>query len=206
MSRQHDGVSAHNLAVPELDRGIALFEDIRQALRDLLSGSVPPNERRALLGDMRETLVRARMGLDDLRRGCEETRKRLAQELREHETVERRRALAEQIGDNETAAIAVRYAAHHAERIIVLQRKLESQEAERALVDGEVSEMTAQLKAAMAGAGSGLAGGAATPDESLGDDESLRAELDNIKRAETRAARDAAADERLAELKRRMGK
>jgi hypothetical protein len=65
--------------------------------------------------------------------------------------------------------------------------------------------MMAQLKAAMAGAGSGLAGGAG-PAESLGDDATLRAELDSFRRAESRAARDAAADERLAELKRRMGK
>lgn len=191
-----------------------MFEDLRDALRDLLSGRVAPNERRAVLADMRETLVRARMGLDDLRRGVEETRKRLAQEVREQETADRRRALAAEIGDKETEAIAIRFAAHHAERVAVLQRKLDSQEAEVALVDVEVTEMTAQLKAAMAGAGSGLRGGAESgagarggAAESLGDDdESLRAELDSMRRAETRAARDAAAEERLAELKRRMGK
>lgn len=183
-----------------------MFEEIRQALRDLLAGGVPPNERRALLADMRETLVRARMGLDDLKRSCEETRRRLMQEQREHDTAERRRALAEQIGDSETVTIAVRFASHHAERIAVLQRKLESQEAEVALVDGEVTEMMTQLKAAMAGAGSGLGGGTAPPVDTLGDDENLRAELDSIKRAQSRAARDAAADERLAELKRKMGK
>lgn len=183
-----------------------MFEDIREALRDLLSGRVAPNERRSVLADMRETLVRARMGLDDLRRGVDETRKRLAQEVREQETAERRRTLATEIGDKETEAIAVRFAAHHAERIAVLQRKLDSQEAEVALVDGEVSEMTAQLKAAVSGAGSGLRD--AGPDaQSLGsDDASLRAELDSMRRAQTRAAHDAAAEERLAELKRKMGK
>lgn len=182
-----------------------MFEDLRQALRDLLVGGVPPNERRAVLADMRETLVRARMGLDDLRRGCEETRKRLAQETREQETAERRRAMAEQIGDAETTRIAARFAAHHAERLAVLQRKLESQEAELTLVDGEVAEMTVQLKAALAGSGSGLAG-EAPPAEALGDDEALRAELDSLRRAHTRAARETEAEERLAELKRRMGK
>ena len=183
-----------------------MFEDLREALRDLLSGNVAPNERRAVLADMRETLVRARLGLDDLRRGVEETRKRLAQEVREHETAERRRTLASEIGDKETETIAVRFAAHHAERVAVFQRKLDSQEAELALVDGEVTEMTAQLKAAMAGAGSGLRDSAPSAESLGGDDESLRAELDGMRRAETRAARDAAAEERLAELKRRMGK
>lgn len=181
-----------------------MFEDVRQALRDLLAGSVPPNERRAVLADMRETLVRARMGLDDLRRGCEETRKRLTHETREQETAERRRAMAEEIGDAETARIAARFAAHHNERLVVLQRKLESQEAELTLVDGEVSEMTAQLKAALTRSGSGLPGDV-PPADTLGDDETLRAELDSMHRAQTRAAREAEADERLAELKRRMG-
>ncbi|MGH2670423.1 MAG: hypothetical protein ACRDH5_15135, partial [bacterium] len=133
-----------------------MFEEIRQALRDLIAGNVPPNERRPMLADMRETLVRARMALDDLRRGCDETRRRLEHEVREHETAERRRALAEQIGDTQTEEIARKFATHHAERIAVLQRKLESQEAELALVQGEVEEMTTQLKAAVAGAGSGL--------------------------------------------------
>jgi hypothetical protein len=183
-----------------------VFEDIREALRDLMSGRVAPNERRAVLADMRETLVRARLGLDDLRRGVEETRKRLAQEVRDHETAERRRTLAAEIGDKETETIAVRFAAHHAERVAVFQRKLDSQEAELALVDGEVTDMTAQLKAAMAGAGSGLREGAPSAEMPGGDDESLRAELDRLRRAEARAAHDAAAEERLAELKRRMGK
>ncbi len=181
-----------------------MFEDLRQALRELLAGGVPPNERRAMLADMKETLVRARMGLDDLRRGCEETRKHVAQETREHNTAERRRALAERIGDAETAGIAARFAAHHAERLVVLQRKLESQEAELTLVDGEVNEMTAQLKAALAGTGSGLRGD--VPPDALGDDATLRSDLDSMRRAQTRAAHEAAADERLAELKRRMGK
>ena len=183
-----------------------MFEDLREALRDLLAGGVAPNERRAVLADMRETLVRARMGLDDLRRGVEETRKRLAQEVRDHETAERRRTLAAEIGDKETETIAVRFAAHHAERVAVFQRKLDSQEAELALIDGEVTEMTVQLKAAMAGAGAGLRESAPSAESLGGDDESLRAELDGMRRAESRAARDAAAEERLAELKRRMGK
>ena len=96
------------------------------------------------------------------------------------------------------------FAAHHAQRVAVLQRKLESQEAELALVDGEVTEMTIQLKAAMAGVGSGLKDTA--PADPLGGDETLRAQLDQMRRTESRAARDADAEEKLAELKRRMGK
>lgn len=184
-----------------------MFEELRQALRDLLSGGVPPNERRATIAHMRDTLVQARMGLDDLRHSCETTRLRLAEERQELATAERRRALAEQIQDAETADLAQRYAARHAERVAVFERKLESQEAEIALLDAELTEMTAQLKQAVAGVGSGLR---STPEaaDPLGEsaDEALRAQLDSMRRAERRAAQEAAADERLAELKRRMGK
>ena len=58
----------------------------------------------------------------------------------------------------------------------------------------------------MAGAGSGLRDAAPSAETLGGDDEALRAELDRLRRAEARAANDAAAEERLAELKRRMGK
>jgi chromosome segregation ATPase len=168
-----------------------VFEDLRQALRDLLSGGVPPNERHATIAHMRDTLVQARVGLDDLRRSCDTTRLRLAEERQELATAERRRTLAEQIQDAETAELAQRYAARHAERVAVLERKLESQEAEIGLVDAELTEMTAQLKQAIAGVGSGLRSTADADPLGESADEALRAQLDGL---------------RLAELKRRMGK
>ena len=54
-----------------------MFEQFRQSLRDLMDRSTPPEERRAGLAQMKQTLVQARMGLDDLRTGIARTRQRL---------------------------------------------------------------------------------------------------------------------------------
>src|SRR3954471_1688170 len=130
-----------------------MFESFRQSLRDLMDRSTTPEERRAGLARMKQTLVQARMGLDDLRGGIEQTRKRLAVEQSELQTVQRRKGLAAGINDLETVALAEKYEALHAERAEVLSRKLAAQESELALVEREVGEMTAALKSAVAGAG-----------------------------------------------------
>lgn len=170
---------------------------------------------------MRETLVQARMGLDDLRKGVEETQGRLKRERLELETVRRRKQLAVGINDGETVAVAERYEKQHTERIALLERKLETQEAELAMVEREVGEMNAEFKLAAAGATPGVsagsaAGGAtaggggdaatAAVDEALGDNAGLRNEIDGLARARRRADAESTADEKLAALKRRMGK
>jgi hypothetical protein len=187
-----------------------VFDHFREALERLVNRAAPPEERRALAADMRETLVRARAGLHDLRDGLEVARRRLAQEQRELETVRRRKALAEGIGDAETVAVADRFEKHHAERAAVLARKVEAQEAELELTEREVAEMTAALKGAMAGAGPAPASVGAESaaqrevEEAIGTDPSP--ELDAMRRQREREARDEDAARRLEELKRRMGK
>ena len=190
-----------------------MFDEVRQAFRDLLRGSPTPDQRRSVVAQMRETLVQARMGLDDLRKGLEHTKSRLAVERRELETVQRRKALAAGINDAETVAIAERYEKQHAERVAVLERKLETQEAELAMVEREVGEMTADFKLAAAG---GVPGGPAAVgadaaanaevEDLMNEGAGLRSELDGLARARQKAAADADANERLAALKRRMGK
>ena len=186
-----------------------VFDDVRQAFRDLLNGNVAPEDRRGMLSEMRDTLVRAKMAVDDLRVGVEVTRRRLATERTELETVRRRRTLAEGIGDAETVQVASRFETQHAERLALLEKKLEAEEGELQLVEREVEEMKVQFKAARAGVGSGLRSDAApASDASLGLDErgaALSDELGAMDRASRRAANEADADARLAELKRRMG-
>lgn len=190
-----------------------MFEHIREALRDLWRGSSTPEERRDALHQMRETLVRARLGLDDLRAGISATRVQLGAANQELATVRRRKALAAGINDAETVTVAERFERQYAEKVEVLERKLSAQEAELQLVEREVEEMTAEFKAAHAGVGSSpLSGGAAAraamaeADAAAGNDEGLRQDLDALGREQARAAREADADERLAELKRRMGR
>lgn len=187
-----------------------MFENFRKALDDLLGGRVAPEERRSLLGAMKQTLAQARVALDDLREGVAATRRRLVRERTELETVRRRKGLAEGIGDQETVRIAEKFEAQHAERVAVLERKLEAQEHELALTQREVEEMTQQLKAAVAGVGSGMAPGSVPgPTDAAGLNDTkaeLERELEGLNRSERRAAAEAEADARLAELKRRMGK
>jgi len=192
-----------------------MFDDVRQAFRDLLRGTPPSGDaRRSIVAQMRETLVQARMGLDDLRKGVEETRARLARERSELETVRRRKQLAEGINDAQTVAIAERYEKQHAERAALLERKLETQEAELAMVEREVGEMNAEFKLAAAGATPGVSAGSATggpaggesPDDVTSDNAGLRDEIDGLARARRRAEAESTADEKLAALKRRMGK
>jgi hypothetical protein len=184
-----------------------VFDEVRHAFRELLHGNVPPEGRRELIAVMKDTLVHARLALDDLRDGVEATRKRVDRERSELETI-RRRGLAQEVGDEETVRVAERFEVQHAERLAVLEQKLAAQESELALVDREVSEMKEQLKAALAGVGSGMRAG--TMDAAADPLDEGRAELDqqlnDLKRAERRASAAAEADAALAELKKRMGR
>jgi uncharacterized coiled-coil protein SlyX len=185
-----------------------VFDEVRHAFRELLHGNVPPEGRRELIAVMKDTLVRARLAMDDLRDGVEVTRKRVDRERSELETIRRRRGLAQGVGDEETVRVAERFEAQHAERLSVLEQKLAAQESELALMDRDVAEMKEQLKAALAGVGSGMRAGtvdaAADPlDEGRA---GVEQQLNDLKRAERRASADADADARLAELKKRMGR
>ena len=186
-----------------------MFESFRQTLRDLMDRATPPEERRAGLARMKQTLVTARMGLDDLRGAVALTRQRLEAERRELETMRRRKGYAAGINDAETLALAEKYEVHHAERVDVLQRKLDVQGAELAMVEREVGEMTTSLKQAMLGvpgAPSIEDAAAAEADAVLDDGSRMASELDAMGRARARSEREADAEQRLAELKRRMGK
>jgi hypothetical protein len=193
-----------------------VFESLKETIDDLLGGRVHAGDRRAVINGMKQALVLAKLGVEDLEKGVVTTRGRLEAERRELETAERRKGLAEGINDAETVALAGRFAEQHAERIAVLERKLEAQEAEAALARRDYDEMLVQLKAASSGTGSVGSGGAgaapagtarAPSDAELGlpDDAGLRAELDAMHRQRAREDKDAEATARLEELKRRMG-
>ena len=185
-----------------------MFDSFRQSLRDLMDRSTPPEARRAGLAQMKQTLVHARMGLDDLREGIAKTRQRLAAEQAELDTVRRRKGLAAGINDTETVALAEKYEALHAERTDVLTRKLAAQEAELEMTERDVSEMTAALKSAMAGGEGALSSSneQGEVDEMIDGGANVAQEIDALGRSSARSAREAEADRLLAELKRRMGK
>lgn len=184
-----------------------VFDSFRSSFDDLLARATKPEERRSIAARMKATLVQARMGLDDMRDGLKTAQQRLALESKELETVRRRKQLAEGISDTETVEIAAKYEEMHAERVEVLRRKVEAQEAELALAEREVGQMTAELKAVMSGAEPRVA---VPPTLDPADDPTaspaaLRDEIDALGRARARAEAEANADRRLEELKRKMG-
>ena len=186
-----------------------MFESLRATISDLLGGRVAPADRRTVISEMKRGLTLAKLGVEDLREGVEVTRRRVATEREALATATRRRGLAEGIADADTAALAAQYEAQHSERIAVLERKLEAQEAECGLAEREYDAMLVQLKQADRGVGSGMAPGATGPtDAELGlpDDAPLRSELDGLARAQKRAERDTAADAALDALKKKLGR
>ncbi len=152
---------------------------------------------------MQEALAAARASLTRMQEQLRITEQELEQERRLLADTERRGRLAGEIGDQETVAVAQRFATKHAERVGVLERKLAVQRDEVVMVERELADMTEQLKQAggtraaqdatehVARAWAGMG--------AVDEDELARMHLD-------RAAREAAAAEQLEALKRKMGK
>ncbi|MEP6778334.1 MAG: hypothetical protein ABJC26_00485 [Gemmatimonadaceae bacterium] len=178
-----------------------------------------PDERRRVAASMKDALIHAKMALQDLRSAIATTEQRVAGERKELETVERRLGLAAGINDAETVTIAERFRAQHAERLMVLETKLMSQQQELTLGERELEDMTVQMRRALSGlpindprstpeaearreVESALAGD--DLDVGLGASDSAFPSGEPPRR--TRAEKEAVADERLAALKRRMGK
>jgi hypothetical protein len=195
-----------------------MLDSLRDALNRLLETAPSSIDRREATARMKDSLVHARLGLEDLRGGVRQSQQRLAAAREELETTRRRGRLAAEVKDEETVAVAARFEAQQAERVAVLERKLAAQEEELTLAEREVGEMTAELRRAVAGvpspaevaARSAQREAAAEVDDLLGGraggPDALGADLDGLARARAREAREQDADERLAELKRRMGR
>lgn len=150
---------------------------------------------------MRDALVDARVSLGKLREGVEATHARLERERSELETVRRRGSLASGIGDEETVGVAARFEQRHAERVVVLERKLEAQREELEMAEREVEEMTLEVKNASIAPG-GPASAPHAPDLPESDPDSA----DSLRRSVERVGREADAQRKLEELKRRMGR
>ena len=181
-----------------------MFERLRNAINAALDAATPPSGERDVISGMRDAVIEARAALLGLREGLDRTERELTIERRNLDDAERRGRLAAGIGDQETVDVAERFAAKHRERVVVLEGKLDAQRKESALAERELEEMKAQLKQV---AGSGQveaawreieAAGGARPETDVKDD-LLRGEID-------RAAREAEAEARLQDLKRRMGR
>ncbi len=172
---------------------------------------------------MRDALVHAKLGLNDLRASLATTNTRLATERAELETVRRRLLLAAEINDQETVVIAERFAGQHQERVAMLETKQMVQQHELSLAERDYEDMAGELRLILSGVAPGGLSGArsndagAAPDSgdssTVGADDALDGASDDLPTdpvlsptRRTRAERESDAEERLAALKRRMGK
>ncbi|MCC6429416.1 MAG: hypothetical protein IT354_00820 [Gemmatimonadaceae bacterium] len=185
-----------------------MFEQFRDSFR-ALSDRLAPEERRRVTASMRDALMHAKLGIADLTTAVRATETRLSGERAELETIRRRQGLAAQIGDTETVAIAEKFAAQHAERVSVLESKLMVQQQELTMAEREYDEMSSQLRQAMSGfapGGPSADTAAAREVDALLSDEPLPGDDAAPPVRRTRAEKEADAESRLADLKRRMGK
>jgi hypothetical protein len=186
-----------------------VFERLRDALRAALAAATPPSDLRDLARAMHEAVVEATVGVEELREALRLTEAGLAAERQRLADAERRGRLAAEIQDAETVSVAGRFADKHRERTAVLERKLAAQRAELALAERERDEMRVELRAAERNRPAAEAArsaerawrdleaaGGTRPGHDAASDV-LGAQLD-------RAAREAAAEQRLQDLKKKM--
>jgi hypothetical protein len=188
-----------------------VFDRLRDALRAALEAA-SPGDLRELSRRMREAVMEAGAAVQEMREGLARTERELAAERQRVADTERRGRLAAEIQDGETVDVAQRFATKHRERVSMLERKLVTQREELALAERDRSEMQAELaraerdrptteaerSAARAWRELREAGGGERAETDLQGD-LLRADLDA-------AARDAAAERQLRELKQRVKK
>jgi hypothetical protein len=184
-----------------------VFEQLRRSLNDLLERATKPEDRRMVLVRMKGTLVQAKLGVEDLRDGLAQTRRKLETEQRELLTVRRRKELALGIKDVDTVTVAERFERQHQERATVLEEKIAIQARELALAERELDEMKAELKTAMMGMPNPpVSESLDDPLDDMGPNPRVGEEIDALGRNRSRADRDAEAERRLEELKKKMGK
>lgn len=123
-----------------------LFSKTWDAFQAEAGRSEPEDQVAELLSAMRREMVEARATVPLLDEAVTSARGALERERRALTDVERRRGLAERIGDAETVRVADEFAARHRARIAVLEDKVRAAEAERDLRKREVAEMSRQYK------------------------------------------------------------
>lgn len=210
----------------------SVFRRSWQAFQAELSRREPEDEVAELLSLMRREMVAARAALPEYDQAVEGARAELERERRALEDCQRRRGMAERIGDEETVRIAREFETKHLERAGVLEAKLRAAEAERTLRQSEAEEMVRRYKQADANrfgmvaelrrsrTREGIAGASAAFDDFVRAGETIENRaayadaleelesdgIDGSRAAPDRAARASEVEERLRELKRRMGK
>jgi len=188
-----------------------MFKKLRDALERALEAATPPPDLGEIASRMREAVIEQKAGVRKMQEDLTTADRLLAAERSQLETAERRRTLAEGIDDRETVEVAEKFITRHRERIAVMEKKVVAQREELALAERDLADMTAQLQEAARrnpkltserstdAAWQGLGRAGMDRPEVDVEGEQLRGRLE-------RAAREAAADAKLDELKKKMGR
>lgn len=188
-----------------------MFKRLRDALERALAAATPPEDLGAIASQMREAVLEQKVGVRVMQDELAKSRQLLVLQQGELATAIRRRDQAASIQDTETVTVAERFIAKIQERVVVLERKVSAQEEELGLAERDLGEMTAQLADA-AKKHPGIASERSTEAawQGLGKGGMDRPETDLegelLKTRMKRAAREAEADARLEEMKKRMGR
>jgi phage shock protein A len=175
-----------------------MFEDWKKAWeqakanfeRELSEEDIPGQPTGARASSMRRDLANARRALERLHGDVVSSRHELEKELAEVQTCERRAEMATRIGDTETARIAQEFGQRHTERAGLLRRKVDVLQDELSMREKELAEMEQQAAVELA---------------ELGRLEADRVKSDAEFRQLDQQRRERAAEQRLEELKKRMG-
>jgi hypothetical protein len=181
-----------------------VFEKLRETLDALLDAGTPADHH-GVVSKMHEAVVETRAAIHGLRDDLQESETKLAREQSSLADAERRGGMARDIGDSETADIADQYADKHRERVDVLERKVIAQRHEIELAERELDEMKVQMLQAKARGGA-TAGSVDDAMRSIDDITGSSDSNDALRRQLNRAEREAAAEDKLEEMKRKMGR
>jgi len=187
-----------------------VFKRLRDALERALAAATPPPDLGEIASQMREAVIEQKAALRQLQEALAATEHQLVGEREQLATAQRRRAQAEGIADAETVSVADKFIARHGERVAVLEQKVAAQRQELALAERDLTEMTAQLQEAARRAPAAGQRSAGEAWRSLGEAGMSRPETDLegelLKSRMDHAEREAVADQKLEELKKKMGR
>jgi hypothetical protein len=194
------GIASHERSAARV------LDGLRERLERLFAEPGRLDER-AYAEQLRVALLETRVGLGQMRQGAEATERELTAERKQLADAVRRGQLAAQVPDAETVAVAQRFVAKHQERIGVLERKLAVQRDELGIAERELEELAQRLRsggqteveARLRAAWRDVeAAGGVRPETDLAN-ELARAQAD-------RRLMEAAVEQQLAHLKRKLGK
>jgi phage shock protein A len=133
-----------------------MFRKLREAIDAALealegkAGQAPREDIDRLLSGMRDELIDAKSRIPVLEKDLRKLQLGLERETKQADDCHRRALQAQDIGDEETVEVALRFEAKHRVAMDVWTQKIEAAEAELAMQRQNVAEMTEELKTAMA--------------------------------------------------------